>query len=109
MDTPDINELLGKVHSYERFINSKLADKTQVYREYLEVTLKQEAQSEFPELRSYYLDGNLETPPELDMFCYVLDTMAKKMGFELTERENDITSPEALRKRFNPHRHKVTM
>lgn len=104
MNNPGINELMNKARSYESFINSKLADKTQVRREYLEVTLRQEAQAEFPELRTYHNNGALETPAELELFNNVLDTMIKKMGFTLTDNDNSAVTPEALRKRFNPDR-----
>ena len=102
MQNRDIHELMKKARTYERFINAKLADKTQVRREYLESTLKQEAQAKFPELRSYYNNGKLEKPDELKLFSNVLDSMIEKMGFTLVTEKDIGLTPDGLRQRFNP-------
>ncbi|WP_217521837.1 hypothetical protein [Vibrio metschnikovii] len=104
MKNQHIHKLMDKARTYESFINSKLANKTQVNREYLESTLKQEAQAKFPELRHYHNNGKLVVPDDLKLFSNVLNTMIDKMGFKLVTENNMGLTPHGLRQRFNPDR-----
>ncbi|WP_432773911.1 hypothetical protein [Vibrio parahaemolyticus] len=99
----ELQTLVMQARNYESFINSKIAEVTSFRREYLDELLRT-AKIQFPEMRDYELDGRMVTPPQVQLFQNVLDTLIAKMGFTITEHQDELTSVRALRRRLNPDR-----